>query len=98
MSGYFEAKPAWHVWGVIGGVIWCTGTIFNLVASHAQIIGPAVSYAIGQGATMVSALWGVLIWKEFVNAPPASRKLIPAMFLFFLFGLGSIAIAPIVGH
>ena len=98
MSGYFEAHPAWHIWGIVGGVIWCTGTIFNLVASHAQIIGPAVSYAIGQGATMVSALWGVLIWKEFVNAPAASRKLIPAMFVFFLLGLGSIAIAPIVGH
>jgi len=55
-----------------------------------------VSYAIGQGATMVSALWGVFIWKEFVSAPPASRKLIPAMFIFFLLGLGSIAIAPMV--
>jgi glucose uptake protein len=70
--------------------------VFNIVASHAQIIGPAVSYAIGQGATMVSALWGVFIWKEFANAPASSRKLIPAMFVFFLLGLGSIAIAPMM--
>src|SRR5271165_2604749 len=96
MSQYFQAKPAWHFWGVLGGLIWCTGTVFNFVASHAQIIGPAVSYAIGQGATMVSAVWGVFIWKEFASAPPASRKLIPAMFVFFLLGLGSIAIAPMV--
>jgi len=96
MSGYFQAKSAWHFWGILGGVIWCTGAVFNFVASHAQIVGPAVSYAIGQGATMVSALWGVFIWKEFVSAPPASRKLIPAMFIFFLLGLGSIAIAPMV--
>jgi glucose uptake protein len=47
---------------------------------------------------MVSAVWGVFIWKEFASAPPASRKLIPAMFIFFLFGLGSIAIAPMVSH
>jgi len=96
MSGYFNAKSAWHFWGIVGGVIWCTGMVFNIVASHARIVGPAVSYAIGQGATMVSALWGVFIWKEFVNAPPPSRKFIPAMFVFFLLGLGSIAIAPMV--
>jgi glucose uptake protein len=96
MSQYFQAKPAWHFWGIVGGLIWCTGTVFNFVASHAHIIGPAVSYAIGQGATMVSAVWGVLIWKEFASAPPSSRKLIPAMFIFFLLGLGSIAIAPMM--
>ncbi len=95
MVQYFRAKPAWHVWGALGGVIWCTGTVFNLVASHAQIVGPAVSYAIGQGATMISAIWGVFIWKEFAGAPPASRKLLPAMFIFFLLGLASIAIAPV---
>lgn len=96
MSQYFQTQPSWHLWGVLGGLIWCTGMVFNIVASHAEIIGPAVSYAIGQGATMVSALWGVFIWKEFASAPAASRKLIPAMFIFFLLGLGSIAIAPMV--
>jgi glucose uptake protein len=96
MAQYFHAKASWHLWGAVGGLIWCTGTVFNFVASHAQIIGPAVSYAIGQGATMVSAVWGVFIWKEFAGAPQSSRKLIPAMFVFFLLGLGSIAIAPMV--
>ncbi|HYM78629.1 MAG TPA: GRP family sugar transporter [Candidatus Dormibacteraeota bacterium] len=98
MSGYFRAKGAWHVWGVVGGVIWCTGMSCNFVASHAQMVGPAVSYAIGQGATMVSAVWGVFIWKEFAAAPAESRRLIPAMFVCFLLGLGAIAIAPLVGH
>jgi len=98
MSGYFSAKSARHFWGVVGGLIWCTGMVLNFVASHAQMVGPAVSYAIGQGATMVSAIWGVFIWKEFAGAPPASRRLIPLMFLFFLAGLGSIAIAPMVGR
>ena len=96
LSQYFRAKPSWHLWGVVGGLIWCTGTVFNFAASHAQIIGPAVSYAIGQGATMISAVWGVFIWKEFAGAPSSSRKLIPAMFIFFLLGLASIAIAPMV--
>ncbi len=96
-AGFFQAKPSWHFWGIVGGMIWCTGTIFNFVASHAQIVGPAISYAIGQGATMVSAIWGVFIWREFANAPASARRLIPWMFVFFLLGLGAIAIAPIVG-
>ena len=96
ISQYFKTQPNWHLWGILGGLIWCTGMVFNIVASHAEIVGPAVSYAIGQGATMVSALWGVFIWKEFSHAPEASRKLIPAMFVLFLIGLGSIAVAPMV--
>ena len=96
MAQYFRTQISWHIWGILGGAIWCTGMVFNIVASHAQIVGPAVSYAIGQGATMVSALWGVFIWKEFAHAPAASRRLIPAMFIFFILGLGSIAVAPMV--
>jgi glucose uptake protein len=98
MTQYAHARASWHAWGIVGGVIWCTGAVFNFVASHAQIVGPAISYAIGQGATMVSAVWGVFVWKEFRNAPAPSRQLIPAMFVFFLLGLGLIAIAPMVGH
>ena len=96
MAQYAQARPVWHLWGMAGGAIWGTGAVFNFVASHAQLVGPAVSYAIGQGATMVSAIWGVFIWKEFSNVPNASRRLLPAMFVFFLLGLGSIAISPIV--
>src|SRR6185369_17708277 len=95
MGQYAEAKVSWHVWGIVGGVIWCTGAVFNFVASHAQIVGPAISYAIGQGATMVSAFWGVFVWKEFANSQPGARKLVPLMFLFFLIGLGAVAVAPV---
>jgi glucose uptake protein len=96
MADYARASGLWHWWGVIGGMIWCTGAVANFVASHTHMIGPAVSYAIGQGATMVSAAWGVFVWREFANAPAASRRLIPWMFLFFLAGLAAIAVAPLV--
>ncbi len=95
MADYFKGRSAWHWWGIVGGMIWCTGAVLNFVASHAHIIVPAISYAIGQGATMVSAIWGVFIWKEFASAPPNARKLIPLMFGFFLVGLGAVAIAPV---
>ena len=95
MSTYRAARLSWHWWGILGGMIWCTGAVSNFVASHTHIVGPAISYAIGQGATMVSAAWGVFVWKEFASAPAESRRLIPLMFLFFLLGLGAIAVAPI---
>jgi glucose uptake protein len=95
MSGYWRARPGWHVWGIVGGMIWCTGALSNFVASQTHVVGPAISYAIGQGATMVSAAWGVFVWREFANAPPSSRRLIPWMFIAFLCGLAAIAVAPI---
>lgn len=94
-SRYFAATSGEHLWGVIGGMIWGTGLIFSLVPAKTSLVGPAISYAIGQGATMVSALWGVFIWREFAQAPAASRRLIPPMFLLFIFGLALIAIAPL---
>lgn len=94
---YFSGRPLWHVWGVLGGAIWCTGAVFNFVASNAQIVGPAVSYAIGQGATMISALWGVFIWREFKTAPANAGRLLPFMFALFLAGLLLVAIAPLYG-
>jgi len=96
MSGYWSARASWHVWGVFGGAIWCTGAVFNFVASRAHIVGPAVSYSIGQGATMISAAWGVFVWKEFAGAPALSKKYLAWMFVLFLFGLTAIALAPVL--
>jgi glucose uptake protein len=96
MKAYFDAPGPYHFWGIVGGTIWCTGTILNFTASHAQIIGPAISYAIGQGATMVSAIWGIFVWREFSDAPVSARRLILPMFLCFIVGLGAVAVAPVL--
>ncbi len=75
-----------HLIGILGGVIWNLGMSFSIVASSAA--GPALSYGLGQGATMVGALWGVFIWKEFKGAPPGTNRLLAAMFVFYAVGLG----------
>jgi glucose uptake protein len=93
-KGYFSGRSLWHVMGILGGAIWCSGAIANFVSSGGKFVGPAVSYAIGQGATMISAIWGVFIWREFANAPAAAKRLIPLMFILFLAGLTAIALAP----
>ena len=94
-SGFINASGRWHLWGIIGGVIWCTGAVFNFVASRTHFVGPAVSYSIGQGATMVSAAWGVFVWHEFSGASSRIRLLLALMFFFFLLGLAAIAAAPL---
>ncbi len=86
-SDYFTKGNAWlHLVGILGGIIWNLGMSFNVIASNAA--GPALSYGLGQGATMIGAIWGVLIWKEFKNAPAGTNRLLAGMFLFYLLGLG----------
>ena len=94
-SGYWRAPIGWHIAGILGGAIWCLGAVANFVASGAHLVGPAVSYSIGQGATMISAFWGVFVWHEFAGAPRASRQLLVLMFIFFLLGLTAVALAPL---
>jgi glucose uptake protein len=95
MSGYFTARSGWHLAGVLGGIIWVTGSTLNFAASQVHFVGPAISYSIGQGATMVSAIWGVFVWREFANSSPRVRGLLTAMFLCFAAGLTSVAVAPL---
>ncbi|HUQ64928.1 MAG TPA: GRP family sugar transporter [Flavitalea sp.] len=82
---YFRGNYKTHMTGILGGMIWGLGNSFNLIA--AEKAGPAISYGLGQGATLVAALWGVFIWKEFRNAPPKTNIYITAMFFFFVAGL-----------
>jgi glucose uptake protein len=95
MSDYLIAPRAWHIWGILGGAIWCTGAVFNFVASRAHIVGPAVAYSIGQGATMISACWGIFVWHEFKSASSRAKTLLVWMFIFFVCGLTAVALAPV---
>jgi len=88
LSAYFKGGLRIHSIGVLGGIIWCIGMSFNIIASGQA--GFAISYGLGQGATMIAALWGVFIWKEFKEAPKGTNLLIALMFVFFIVGLGLI--------
>ncbi len=85
--------PKLHMIGIFGGVIWSLGMSFNIIASGQA--GFAIAYGLGQGATLISALWGVFIWKEFQNAPKGTNLLLSLMFLCYLGGLGLIIYARI---
>ena len=93
---YLHGRPAWHFWGILGGMVWGVGTISNFVASYAQMVGPAASYALGQGSIMVGTMWGVFVWKEFKGADATTKRLLALMFAFFIVGLLTVALAPVV--
>lgn len=80
-----------HAIGVLGGAIWNLGMSLSIIAAGAA--GFAISYGLGQGATLVAALWGVFIWKEFEHAPAGTSRLLALMFLAFVLGLTLIVAA-----
>jgi glucose uptake protein len=90
-ADYFRGNLKNHLTGVLGGVIWCIGMSFSIIASDKA--GPAISYGLGQGATIVAALWGIYIWKEFKGAPAGTNTLLNSMLLCYIIGLGLIIAA-----
>jgi glucose uptake protein len=84
-GGFFAAPMREHLLGLAGGFVWGIGTVFNFVA--AGFTGVAISYAIGQSAPMVAALWGVFVWKEFAGAGGKAKTYLALMFLFYILAL-----------
>ena len=90
-SQYFRGSLKEHLTGIAGGMIWCVGMSLSILAANKA--GFAISYGLGQGATLIAALWGFFIWKEFKNAPKKVNTLLAMMFVLFVAGLGLIILA-----
>ncbi|HEY0108626.1 MAG TPA: GRP family sugar transporter, partial [Fibrella sp.] len=90
-ADYFRGSGRDHLTGVLGGMIWCLGMSFSILASDKA--GPAISYGLGQGATVVAALWGIYVWKEFRAAPKGVNALLNGMLLCYIVGIGLLIVA-----
>jgi glucose uptake protein len=88
-SGFFKTSLSNHLLGLLGGVLWGVAMVFNLVA--ANFTGVAISYAIGQSAPMIAALWGVFVWKEFAGAPVKAKMYLAGMFAFYCLAIFFVA-------
>jgi len=82
---YFAGNFKVHLVGILGGAIWCVGMAFSIIASEQA--GPAISYGLGQGATMVAAFWGVFVWREFKGASTSTQTMLKSMFSCFIVGI-----------
>ena len=90
-SGFWKVSSRNHLLGVLGGIVWGMGGCFNFIA--AGLIGVPISYAIGQSAPMIAALWGVVVWKEFAGADPTARRFLVFMFFCYVAAIATIALA-----
>lgn len=80
-----QGTPKLHMIGMLGGLIWGVGMSLNIIASG--VASPAIAYGLGQGATMIAALWGVFVWKEFKTASKGTNIILFIMFVSFITGL-----------
>jgi glucose uptake protein len=90
-NDYTKGSLGVHLTGILGGVIWNIGMAMSIIASGKA--GFAISYGLGQGATLIAAFWGVFIWKEFKGASKQVNTLIFFMFLAYLAGLALLVYA-----
>jgi glucose uptake protein len=88
---YARGTTGVHLTGILGGIIWNIGMSMSILASGKA--GYAISYGLGQGATLIAALWGVFIWKEFKGASKNVDLLVTLMFIAYLAGLTLLVIA-----
>lgn len=89
---YFQqGTPRLHLVGILGGMIWSLGMMLSIMSG--DVAGYAISYGLGQGATLVAAIWGVFVWKEFAGASKRTNLMLTAMFAFFIIGLALIILA-----
>jgi glucose uptake protein len=82
---YFRGGLRNHLMGILGGIVWCIGMVFSILASDQA--GPAISYGLGQGATVVAAVWGIYVWREFRNASKSTYRVLNTMLLCYVIGL-----------
>ncbi len=93
-SKYFQGGGRVHLVGLLGGAIWGIGMTFNIIASGQA--GFAISYGLGQGATLIAALWGVFVWHEFKRAPKSTGTLLALMFIGYVAGLALVITARLI--
>jgi glucose uptake protein len=102
LRDFFKKTVIWqHLLGIAGGAIWCLGAVAAFVAAKAPPevhVGPATAYAMGQGATLISALWGLLVWKEFKGGDTKVKTLIVVMLVLYACGLILVSQAPLYGQ
>ncbi len=91
LGGYLNGSTITHVLGLLAGVVWCVGTVFNYVS--AGMVGVAISVGIGSGAPMIGALWGVFVWREFEHGPVSSKAFITAAMLLYTAGVAAMSVA-----
>ncbi len=87
---YFRGSLRRHLWGLIGGSLWCLGLIFIAIVCRKGFFSYA--FVFSQGAVLLAAIFGVFIWNEFKEGKRVHRYL-GLTFFFYICGLFLIGFA-----
>ena len=86
-SAYFKGGKL-HFAGLLGATVWGVGTCLSFVSAGPA--GAAIAFGLGQGATLVSAVWGIFVWREFKDVPKSVAMLNAVFFILFVAGLAAL--------
>jgi glucose uptake protein len=90
---YFKGTNMQHIFGVFAGIVWAVGALAAWVSAAAPVsvqAGPAVTYACLESAAVLSAIWGLLIWKDLAGNS-RSRMISAGSLVLFLVGIGMVS-------
>jgi glucose uptake protein len=110
ISAFVKSTPRQHMLGVAGGGLWCTGAIANFVAVYANTapgangglpagaapVGAAPMYILAQGAALLAAAWGVLVWKEGEDGDLVVKLMMALTLFLFAGGVVLVALSPAI--
>jgi glucose uptake protein len=110
ISAFIKSPRRLHMLGLAGGGLWCTGAIASFVAVYANAapgvngglpagaapVGPAPIYALTQGAAVVAALWGTLVWKETKGGDLVVKLMTALTLILFAGGVALVALSPAI--
>jgi glucose uptake protein len=110
IAAYFKSTRRQHMLGWLGGAMWCTGAVASFVAIYANTapgangglpagaapVGPVPIYALAQSATLLAAIWGMLVWKEGKDGDFRVKAMMALTLVLFAGGVAMIALSPAI--
>jgi glucose uptake protein len=92
----FSGSGMQHFYGFIGGVLAGAAVLGAFVVAAAPAtarVTPGITYALMQGGTLLAALWGLLVWREFKSADLRVRTMFAVLLIVFALGIGMLSVA-----
>jgi|SRR5271157_1219689 len=98
IKDFLKARPVTHGKGLLAGAVWCTGALALWVTAQAPDVlrdSRALAFFLSQGAPLVAALWGLLVWREFRDGDVRVKTMSVVMLVLLACGLALLALAPV---
>jgi glucose uptake protein len=100
-GAYLNGRLKQHLAGLASGFIWYIGMVLAWVCTSVPeaIQGePMLHFMLAQGAPVLAALWGIVVFREFKNSDPRVKLMGTLMLVLFLCGMAMIGLAPLFLH